>query len=140
MTTTDNNLQAQNLQDGRFQKGVEMFTQVYAGALQAPPEGQDAFFDVMLKHLFGEVWAREALSIRDRRLLLMGAIAALGEKDIFAIQVGAALQNEELTADQIREIIIHLAPYVGYPRVGGMRISAETAIANVEKQKAQAKK
>lgn len=78
------------------------------------------FFDVMLEQLFGEIWTRPALSQRDRRLLVMGAIAALGERDAFGIQVRSALENGELTAEQCREVVIHLAQYAGYPRVSGL--------------------
>ena len=33
-----------------------------------------SFYDVMLETIFGTVWDRPELSIRDRRLLVMGAI------------------------------------------------------------------
>ena len=36
-----------------------------------------------LEQLFAEVWTRDVLSLRDRRMLLLGAIAALGERDTF---------------------------------------------------------
>ena len=42
-----------------------------------------AFSDLMLESLFAEVWTREELSMRDRRLILFGAIGALGERDTF---------------------------------------------------------
>jgi 4-carboxymuconolactone decarboxylase len=88
-----------------------------------------AFFDVMLEQLFGEVWTRPALSLRDRRLITMGVIAALGERDTFAIQVRSALKNGELTPDQLREMLIHLAPYAGYPRTAGLVSEVEKMIA-----------
>ena len=81
-----------------------------------------------------EIWTREELSIRDRRLILFGAIGALGEKDTFAIQARAALKNEELTPDQLREIIITLANYAGYPRAAGLIGVAEQAIAAVAQE------
>ena len=104
----------------RRRRGLDKFNEVYAGKLPAPPAGTLAFFDLMLEQLFGEVWTRPALSLRDRRLLVMGAIAALGERDLFGIQVRSALQNGELTAEQCREVVIHLTQYVGYPRAAGL--------------------
>ena len=100
--------------DDRYQRGVEMIKKVYAGDVVVPPKGAMAFSDLMLESLFAEVWTREELSIRDRRMILFGAIGALGEKDTFAIQAKAALKNEELTPEQLREIIITLANYAGY--------------------------
>ena len=101
----------------RRQQGLDKFNEVYGGKLPAPSPGAMAFFDVMLEQLFGEIWTRPALSLRDRRLLVMGAIVALGEREAFGIQVRSALENGELTAEQCREVVIHLAQYAGYPRV-----------------------
>jgi 4-carboxymuconolactone decarboxylase len=116
--------------------GTEIFKRCYGNSLMEPPaEGQDPFFDIMLENLFGSVWAREeVLSLRDRRLFTMGIIAALGEGDVFNIQCGCALRNEELNAEQLRELVIHAAPYAGYPRVSNLRGAVEKAISQFEKE------
>lgn len=113
----------------RRDKGAAMMQKVYAGVVPVPPEGKSAFADLMLEQLFAEVWTREQLSIRDRRLLTMGVIAALGEPAIWGIQVQAALANGELTAEQAREALVHLAQYAGYPRASGLLRATEEAIA-----------
>jgi len=115
----------------RRQRGLEKFNEVYCGDLPAPAEGTLDFFDLMIEQLFGEVWTRPALSRRDRRLLVMGAIAALGERDTFAIQIRSALKNEELTAEQCREVVIQLVQYVGYPRAAGLVFEVEKIIGEV---------
>ncbi len=118
--------------DGRYERGLAMMKKVYAGDVVTPPKGAMAFSDLMLEHVFGEVWTREEiLSVRERRLLLFGAIAALGEGMPFGIQAKAALKNGELSAEQLREILVQLAPYVGYPRVAGLVGVVEKAIADV---------
>ena len=121
--------------DDRYQRGLEMIKKVYAGDVVVPPKGAMAFSDLMLESLFAEVWTREELSIRDRRLILFGAIGALGEKDTFAIQARAALKNEELSPEQVREIIITIANYAGYPRAAGLIGVAEQAIAAVAQER-----
>jgi 4-carboxymuconolactone decarboxylase len=73
--------------------------------------------------------------VRDRRLVIMGIIAALGEKDTFAIQVRAALKNGELAPEQVRELLITVANYAGYPRAAGLIATAEQAIGQVSKEK-----
>ncbi|WP_235686551.1 carboxymuconolactone decarboxylase family protein [Tomitella gaofuii] len=78
-------------------------------------DGPGDFFALTVDHLFGEVWQREGLSVRDRRLLLLGALSAQGMLDVAEIQVGAALNNEELDERQLREIAIFLCHYVGWP-------------------------
>ena len=120
--------------DDRYQRGAEMIKKVYAGDVVVPPKGAMAFSDLMLEGLFAEVWTRDVLSIRDRRLILLGAIGALGEKDTFGIQARAALKNEELSAEQLREVLIMLANYAGYPRAAGMIGVVEQQIAAVAKE------
>ncbi len=123
--------------DDRYQRGAEMIKEVYAGDVVAPPKGTMAFSDLMLESLFAEVWTREVLSIRDRRLILFGAIGALGEKDTFAIQAKASLKRGELTPAQLREVLIMLANYAGYPRAAGLIGIVEqqiAAVANDQKQ------
>ena len=113
----------------RRQRGLAKFQEVYGDNLAAPASGAMDFFDLMIDQLFGEVWTREELSVRDRRLVTMGVIAALGEKETFGIQVRAALGNGELSVAQCRELVIHLAHYAGYPRAAGLLAVVEQAIA-----------
>ncbi len=120
--------------DDRFQRGAEMLKKVYAGDVAVPPKGAMAFADLMLESLFAEVWTREELSIRDRRLILLGVIGALGEKDTFAIQAKASLKRGELTPEQLREVLIMLANYAGYPRAAGLIGVVEQQIASVAKE------
>jgi len=70
----------------------------------------------MLETLFGTVWADETLSIRDRRLLLLGAIAAQGDETTLTIQIRSALKRGELTQTQMDAAVIFLTHYVGYPK------------------------
>ena len=44
-------------------------------------------------------------------------IAACGATDVWGLQVRAALHNGELTPEELRETLVILAPYAGYPRV-----------------------
>jgi 4-carboxymuconolactone decarboxylase len=123
--------------DDRYERGTEMIKKVYAGDVAVPPKGALAFTDLMIESLFAEVWTRDVLSIRDRRLILLGAIGALGEKDTFAIQVKASLKNEELTPEQLREVVIMLANYAGYPRAAGVLGVVEEQIAAVAKEQVE---
>lgn len=93
-------------------KGLAMMSQVYGWEMG---DGPGDYFAHTADHLFGEVWTRPGLSIRDRRLLLLGALAASGQIDVAEIQAGAALGNEELTPEQLDEIGLFLCYYIGWP-------------------------
>lgn len=111
-----------------YERGAEMIAEVYAGDVAPVPKGTMPFMDVMLETLFAEVWPRDVLSIRDRRLLLMGVIAAQGAGDIWELQARSALKRGELTPDELRETLVILAPYAGYPNVAGLLGHCEQAI------------
>jgi 4-carboxymuconolactone decarboxylase len=116
----------------RFDKGAETMKKVYAGMVQSGEHGTDRFMDLMVPSIFGELWNEGLLSIPQRRLFVMGIIAAQGEYDTLEIQCMAALLNGELSEDELREIASQGAPYAGYPRAGGMRGAVERAIATVK--------
>jgi 4-carboxymuconolactone decarboxylase len=103
--------------DERRARGKKVFEDVYGGVVPLPPNSDAiGFMQLLLDQTFAEVWSREALSIRDRRLIVMGVLAALGEDAPFVIQMKAALLKNELTAEQVKEIPMFLAHYVGFPR------------------------
>lgn len=93
-------------------KGLDMMSKVYGWEAA---DGPGDFFAHTADHLFGEVWTREGLSIRDRRLLLLGALAATNQVDIAELQADAALGNGELTPEQLDEIGLFLCYYIGWP-------------------------
>ncbi len=119
----------------RRRRGAEMLKEVYAGDVAVPPPGS-AFADLMLEQLFAEVWTREELPIRDRRLLIMGIIAEKGEPTTFGFQARAALKRGELSPSQLRETLLMIAQYAGYPRAAALIGVVEKTIAEVEKERA----
>lgn len=98
--------------DDKRERGLEMMGKVYGFEFQ---DGPGAHFAATADHLFADIWSRPGLSIRDRRLLLLGVLAAQGLSDVAEIQIGAALHNEELDEEQLREIALFLSHYVGWP-------------------------
>lgn len=102
-------------EETRRQRGMRTMAEVYSWGDNLP-DLPGEYFAVTAEHLFGDIWNREGLTVRDRRLLLLGAIAALGEFSVLPVQVDAALARGELTPDQLREIAIFLSHYVGWPR------------------------
>jgi 4-carboxymuconolactone decarboxylase len=125
-------------QDERRAKGVTAFNAVYGSMMTAPEEPtDDVFFELMLGNLFADIWSRPGLSLRDRRLVLMGAIAAQGQADVFGIQVETGLGSGHLTEEQVNEMILQLTQYIGYPKTTGMRGAAGKAIHNWKKKQTE---
>jgi 4-carboxymuconolactone decarboxylase len=78
------------------------------------------------KVLFDEVWEREGLSKRDRSLITVAALTALGKMDQLQFHLGYARQNG-VTDDELKEALLHLAFYAGWPNGMG----ATTVLKNV---------
>ena len=112
-------------------KGLEKMTEVYGWEVS---DGPGDFFGYTVDHLFAEIWNRPGLSNRDRRLLLVGLCIGSGQEDVLDIQIPAAMGNGELDDEQLREIVIFMAHYAGWPRGARMNNQVEAIIARHEKK------
>ena len=116
--------------DDRRRRGLEMMRQVYGWEVG---DASGDFFGITVDHLFADIWTRPGLSMRDRRLLLIGVLAARGMNDVLDIQIPAALTNAELSPEELREIAIFLTHYVGWPLGARLSVQVDTLIARHEK-------
>jgi 4-carboxymuconolactone decarboxylase len=64
--------------------------------------------------IYGEVWERPGLSRRDRSLITVAALLAMGRDKQLEGHLARALANG-VTRDEISELITHLAFYAGWP-------------------------
>ena len=116
----------------RWELGRETINDVYAGDVVTPPEGSYVFTDIMLRQLFAELWTRDTLSMRDKRILLLGIIAEKGESDTFKIQAKASLKRGEMSPEELREFLLFIAQYAGYPRAASLVGAIESAITEAQ--------
>lgn len=92
------------------ERGLAKMAEVYGFDFA---DGTDALFALTADHLFAGIWSRPGLSVRDRRLLLLGALTAGGLPDVASIQVSAALHNGECTGEQLHAIARFLGTQLG---------------------------
>jgi 4-carboxymuconolactone decarboxylase len=111
--------------DEQRRRGLETMTEVYGWEVQ---DGPGDFFGITVEHLFGEIWNRPGLSLRDRRLLLIGLMIGQGLDDVLGIQLEAALGNGEVDDEQLREIVIFMTHYAGWPRGAKLNQQVETLL------------
>ncbi len=72
------------------------------------------FQDLITRYAWGEIWTRPGLDRKTRSCLTLTALVALGRDEELAMHVEAALRNG-LTADEIKEVLLHAAIYCGVP-------------------------
>ncbi|WP_241591717.1 carboxymuconolactone decarboxylase family protein [Rosenbergiella epipactidis] len=64
--------------------------------------------------LFNDIWKREALSLRERSLVTLGALTALGRDQQLTWHINFAQENG-LSRRELTEVFTHLAFYAGWP-------------------------
>ena len=66
-------------------------------------------------------------------LLLIGMLAATGQADVLGIQVPAAHANGELDDAALREIVIFVCHYAGWPQGARLNAVVEETIAKAKR-------
>lgn len=109
----------------RRARGLAKMSEVYGWDFQ---DGPGDFFAMTADHLFAEVWSRPGLDTAQRRLLLIGMLAGQGRHDVLDIHLEAALTSGDLDADALREMVVFLSHYAGWPVGATMNTQVEQVI------------
>ena len=120
--------------DEQRRKGLEKMNEVYGWEM---PDMPGDYFALTADHLFGTIWSRPGLSMRDKRLMTLTVVTALGITDLAEIQANAALANGEISEDELKEMAIFLTHYLGFP-LGSKLDGAVTKVIKNRKKAADA--
>ncbi|MFF3908797.1 carboxymuconolactone decarboxylase family protein [Streptomyces sp. NPDC001848] len=118
----------------RFTHGLEVLKRVDGEAGQRVV---DSLADIspelghqIVSWAFGEIYDRPGLAPRDRQLVTLGMLTALGGCEAqLDVHVNAAL-NVGLTAEQIVEALLHSAVYCGIPKALNATFAAKKVFAD----------
>jgi 4-carboxymuconolactone decarboxylase len=83
-------------------------------AIAATTEFTAPFQDFITRYAWGEIWNRPGLGRRERSMITIAVLAALGRDEELAMHIRAALRNG-VTQPEISEVLLHLAVYAGVP-------------------------
>lgn len=103
------------IDDVQWEKGLAVVDRVYGPGsreMMVPHRGSPFVSDIV-GYQFAEVWGDDTLSIRDKRLMVLGATAMLGRADLIEIQISGAMTNGEFTDEQLAQIPRFLLTYAG---------------------------
>jgi len=105
--------------DSRYVKGMAVRRAVLgdahvdrANAAQTPFDAD--FQQFITEGAWGSVWSRPGLSRRERSLVTLALLAALGHDEEVAMHVRAT-ENTGASPDDIKEALLHVAVYAGVP-------------------------
>jgi 4-carboxymuconolactone decarboxylase len=86
------------------------------------------FQDFITRYAWGSVWTRPGLELRERSMITLAVLTALGRENEIEMHVRGALRNG-LSAEQIGEVLLHTAVYAGVPASNAAYAIAQRVIA-----------
>ena len=112
-------------------KGLAKMNEVYGWEM--PNIEGDPYFDLTVDHLFGSIWTRPGLSMRDKRIMTLAAVTAVGRQDLAEIQLNAELLNGELDEAELKEMAVFLTHYLGFPLGSALNGAVDKVVAKRKK-------
>ena len=105
----------------------EVLGQTYVDQSAAKADQFDARFrELIMDGAWGHVWSDPTLSKRERSLITIALLAALGNDDELALHVQAT-KNTGASIEDIREALLHVAIYAGVPKANhAIKIAKKT--------------
>jgi 4-carboxymuconolactone decarboxylase len=97
-------------------------------AVERTTEFTADFQDLITRYAWGEIWTRPGLDRRTRSCITLTALVALGRLEELEMHIRAALRNG-LTADEIKEVLLHSAIYCGVPAANAAFAVAQRVLA-----------
>lgn len=102
---------------------------------EAEKNGFDAAFqELITEAAWGHVWSSDAISLRERSMLTIALLAALGNFDEIPMHVRATARTGATKSD-IAEALQHVAIYAGVPRANHALKIAKAVFAEMETDK-----
>lgn len=100
--------------DEREKAGLGIIEQLGWGQNEGVRELDEDLWRIISEANFGTIWARPGLSLRERELICMAILIAIGAHGV-AIHFKYA-KSVGFTDDELKELILQTIPYAGLPR------------------------
>jgi alkylhydroperoxidase/carboxymuconolactone decarboxylase family protein YurZ len=119
------------LAKGREIQG-QLWPQVASGPTGAFPAAKLApdFYRYVAESAFGMLWSRPGLALRDRSLVTVAQLAALGKTDELKAHLAGA-RNLGISQEELVEVLMQTAIYAGVP-AANEALKAAAAVFGVE--------
>jgi len=107
------------IEDGRYEAGLDLLASRVPDAADrirtlVPDEPDLSRYAVSF--IYGELCQRPQLSMRDRSLVTLAVLAAIGAAEDILTQHVVLARAVGLTGAEIMEAFLHTAAYAGFPR------------------------
>jgi len=115
----------------RYDDGMKTRREILGDAHVDRAEAAKTAFDTPFQNLitegaWGTVWARDTITPRERSMLTLTLLAALGHWEEFAMHIRAT-ENTGASPEDVRETMLHVAIYAGVPAANhALKIARDT--------------
>lgn len=121
------------MNDERFDRGLAMLTEIDREkghqVLESLADISPMLAESVVSWGFGDIYSRPQLAPRDRQLVTLGMLTALGGcEPQLEVHVNASL-NVGLTPTEIVEAMLHAAVYCGFPKALNATFTAKKVFA-----------
>jgi 4-carboxymuconolactone decarboxylase len=100
--------------DDRYRRGRDRFLEVHDEKALRAVEGLDDLGRSIVEFVYGDIYLRPGLSLRDRELAAVATLVALGRSSQIPQHLRAALKAG-VSADELREVILQTSAIAGFP-------------------------
>jgi 4-carboxymuconolactone decarboxylase len=105
--------------DDAYEQGMHVRREVLGDehvdeAIRSTTELTADFQSLITRYAWGEIWSRPGLDRKTRSCITLTALIALNRPEELEMHLRAAVRNG-LTAEEIREVLLHSAVYCGVP-------------------------
>jgi 4-carboxymuconolactone decarboxylase len=112
------------IEEEQYDRGVARMKELFGEDYAATPMGDD-FMDITIGYLFGDIWTRDGLELRERSMITCAVLTALGKELQLKTHLRGAL-HAGIDQKAVEEMMIHIAHYAGWPTaVNGLRVARE---------------
>jgi 4-carboxymuconolactone decarboxylase len=104
----------------RYNKGLAARREVLGAsyvdaALGRATPFEAEFQEMVTEYCWGGTWGRGVMDRQKRSILNLGMLAALGRMHEFELHFRAALVNNKVPPDELKEVLLQIAVYCGIP-------------------------
>ena len=120
-------------EDEMIEHGKAVFEDCYRGVVPMPAVVEPHNFAGLSMKMFHDYWGQNEsqLSMREKRLIILGGLITAGNDTMVTIHAECALRNGELDAAALRAVAIMALPYAGFPATSPCYLAIEKVIAKV---------
>lgn len=107
------------MKNDKYEKGMKIRRKILGNKHVDKAEERKTDFDrdfqeYIVNNAWGDIWARPGLTSRERSLITIALMTAMGHDEELAMHLQAT-KNTGATKEDIKEVLLHTAVYAGVP-------------------------